>query len=108
MSAVDDFRRYFAECPLVAIIRGVTPAEAEEIANALYEGGIRIIEVPLNSPDPFDSIRIIASKFGDRTLVGAGTVLDPDDVAKVKDAGGRLIVSPNTDIPVIEADRKST
>jgi 2-dehydro-3-deoxyphosphogalactonate aldolase len=103
MSAVEDFRRYFAECPLVAIIRGVTPAEAEAIAGALYEGGIRIIEVPLNSPRPFESIRTIADSFGDRALVGAGTVLDPDDVAKVKDAGGQLVVSPNTDIPVIEA-----
>ena len=98
MSAVEDFRLYFAECPLVAIIRGVTPGEAEGIAGALYEGGIRIIEVPLNSPQPLESIRIIAEKFGDRTLVGAGTVLDPDDVARVKDAGGRLIVAPNTDI----------
>jgi 2-dehydro-3-deoxyphosphogalactonate aldolase len=103
MSAVEDFRRYLAECPLVAIIRGVTPGEAEAIAGALYEGGIRIIEVPLNSPQPFDSIRAISSAFGDRALVGAGTVLDPNDVAKVKEAGGRLIVSPNTDIPVIEA-----
>ena len=103
MSAVEDFRRYFAECPLVAIIRGVTPTDAEEIAAALYEGGIRIIEVPLNSPQPLESIRVIAEKFGHRALVGAGTVLDPDDVARVKDAGGRLIVSPNTDIPVIEA-----
>ena len=103
MSAVDDFRRYFAECPLVAIIRGVTPEDAEAIASALYEGGIRIIEVPLNSPQAFDSIRIIADKFGDRALVGAGTVLDPEDVARVNEAGGRLIVSPNTDIPVIEA-----
>lgn len=103
MSAVEDFRRYFAECPLVAIIRGVTPAEAEAIAGALYEGGIRIIEVPLNSPQPFESIRIIADRFGDRALVGAGTVLDPEDVTRVQEAGGRLIVSPNTDIPVIEA-----
>jgi 2-dehydro-3-deoxyphosphogalactonate aldolase len=103
MSAVEDFRLYFAECPLVAIIRGVTPGEADAIAGALYEGGIRIIEVPLNSPQPFDTIRTIANAFGGRALVGAGTVLDPDDVAKVKDAGGRLVVSPNTDIPVIEA-----
>lgn len=103
MSAVEDFQRYFAQCPLVAIIRGVTPFEATEIAGALYEGGIRIIEVPLNSPQPFDSIRAIADAYGDRALVGAGTVLDPDDVEKVKDAGGRLVVSPNTDIPVIEA-----
>ena len=103
MSAVEDFRRYFSECPLVGIIRGVTPGEAETIAGALYDEGIRIIEVPLNSPQPFESIRIIASKFGERALVGAGTVLDPDDVAKVRDAGGRLVVSPNTDIPVIQA-----
>ena len=103
MSAVEDFHRYFAECPLVAIIRGVTPDDADGIAGALFEAGIRIIEVPLNSPQPFDSIRAIAAAFGDRALVGAGTVLDPDDVAKVKEAGGRLIVSPNTDVPVIEA-----
>ena len=103
MSAVEDFRRYFAECPLVAIIRGVTPAEAEGIASALYDGGIRIIEVPLNSPQPLDSIRIIAERFGGRTLVGAGTVLDPEEVLKVRDAGGRLIVSPNTNTAVIEA-----
>ena len=103
MSAVEDFHRYFGECPLVAIIRGVTPSEAEAIAGALYEGGIRIIEVPLNSPEPLDSIHAIAASFGDRALVGAGTVLDPADVARVKDAGGRLVVSPNTDIPVIEA-----
>jgi 2-dehydro-3-deoxyphosphogalactonate aldolase len=103
MSAVEDFRRYFAECPLIAIIRGVTPADAEAIAGALYEGGIRIIEVPLNSPQPYESIRIIAESFGARALVGAGTVLDPTDVAKVRDAGARLVVSPNTDIPVIEA-----
>ena len=102
MSAVEDFRLYFAECPLVGIIRGVTPAEAEAIAQALYDGGIRIIEVPLNSPDPFESIRIIAEKFGDRTLVGAGTVLDPADVPKVAAAGGRLIVSPNANVAVIE------
>ena len=103
MSAVEDFRRYFDECPLVAIIRGVTPEEAEVIAGALYEGGIRIIEVPLNSPEPLKSIRIIAQACGDRALVGAGTVLDPGDVAKVAQAGGRLIVSPNTNTAVIEA-----
>ena len=103
MSAVEDFRRYFAECPLVAIIRGVTPDEAEAIAGALYDGGIRIIEVPLNSPQPLESIRIITERFGDRTLVGAGTVLDPEEVLKVRDAMGRLIVSPNTNTAVIEA-----
>ena len=103
MSAAEDFNRYFAECPLVAIIRGVAPAEAQDIAGALIEGGIRIIEVPLNSPQPFESIRLIAEAFGDQALVGAGTVLDPSDVASVRIAGGRLIVSPNTNLDVIRA-----
>ena len=103
MSAVEDFRLYFAECPLVGIVRGVTPDEAEAIAQALYDAGIRIIEVPLNSPEPFESIRIIAGKFGDRVLVGAGTVLDPADVSRVAQAGGRLVVSPNTNAAVIGA-----
>jgi len=103
MSAVEDFRLYFAECPLVGIVRGVTPDEAEAIAQALYDAGIRIIEVPLNSPEPLESIRIIAGRFGDRMLVGAGTVLDPADVSRVTQAGGRLVVSPNTNTAVIEA-----
>ena len=95
--------RYLAECPLVAIIRGVTPGEAVAIGGVLYEEGIRIIEVPLNSPDPLESIRLIAGALGDRALVGAGTVLDPADVRRVAEAGGRLIISPNTYTPVIEA-----
>ena len=95
--------RYLAECPLVAIIRGVTPGEAVAIGEVLYEEGIRIIEVPLNSPDPLESIRLIAGTLGDRALVGAGTVLDPADVRRVAEAGGRLIISPNTYTPVIEA-----
>lgn len=103
MSNVEEFRRHFAECPLIAIIRGVKPAEAADIAEAIYEGGIRIIEVPLNSPDPFESIRLIADQFGDRVLVGAGTVLDPADVQKVAAVGGKLVVSPNTNPSVIEA-----
>ena len=103
MSAVEDFRRYFAECPLIAIVRGVTPVEAEAIAGAAYEAGIRIIEVPLNSPEPFESIRIIAEALSGRALVGAGTVLDPSDVTKVAQAGGSLIVSPNTNVAVIQA-----
>lgn len=92
-----------AECPLVAIIRGVTPGEAEEIGAALWEGGIRIIEVPLNSPDPFASIERLARSLGDRALIGAGTVLQPEHVARVAGAGGQVIVSPNTFTPVIEA-----
>jgi 2-dehydro-3-deoxyphosphogalactonate aldolase len=103
MNAADDFRRFFGECPLVAIIRGVTPADAESTARALHDGGIRIIEVPLNSPEPFESIRIIADALGSEALVGAGTVLDAADVANVKAAGGCLIVSPNTNTDVIRA-----
>jgi 2-dehydro-3-deoxyphosphogalactonate aldolase len=103
VSANELLHRYLDECPLVGIIRGVTPEEAEAIGEALYEGGIRIIEVPLNSPDPLASIERLAKKFGDSLLVGAGTVLDPTDVGRVWDAGGRIIVSPNTNIDVIAA-----
>ena len=103
MSASELFRRYLDQCPLVAIIRGVTPAEAEAIGDAIYEAGVRIVEVPLNSPDPLDSIQRLAAKFGEQMLVGAGTVLEPTDVGRVWDAGGRLIVSPDTNIDVIAA-----
>lgn len=103
MNAVELFGDYLRQCPLVAIIRGVTPSEVEEVGEAIYEAGIRIIEVPLNSPDPLVSIQKLATRFGDRALVGAGTVLDPADVGRVADVGGRLIVSPNVHIPVIEA-----
>jgi 2-dehydro-3-deoxyphosphogalactonate aldolase len=103
MNPSDEIRRRLDECPLVAIIRGVTPDDSEAIGEALYGAGIRIIEVPLNSPDPLESIRRIAGRLGDRALVGAGTVLDPADVERVREAGGRIIVSPNTYPPVIEA-----
>jgi len=98
-----DIRHYLGQCPLVAIIRGVTPGEADAIGSAIFEAGIRIIEVPLNSPDPLASIRRLADTFGDRALIGAGTVLDPAQVAEVQSAGGRLIVSPNTNPAVIRA-----
>lgn len=103
MTAIEDFKRYLAECPLVAIIRGVTPDEAEAIGDALYEGGIRIIEVPLNSPDPLGSIKRLAARLGDKALVGAGTVLKAQQVGEVAAAGGRIIVSPSTDVAVITA-----
>ena len=103
MNPSQELKRRLAECPLVAIIRGVTPSEAEAIGAAICEAGIRIIEVPLNSPEPLKSIEILAKSLGERALVGAGTVLDPADVTRVKDAGGRIIVSPNTYAPVIEA-----
>jgi 2-dehydro-3-deoxyphosphogalactonate aldolase len=103
MSAKDLLHRYLDQCPLVAIIRGVTPDQVEAIGDAIYEGGIRIIEVPLNSPDPLKSIERLAARFADRMLVGAGTVLDTTDVQRVRDAGGRIIVSPDTNIEVIAA-----
>ncbi len=103
MNAGEDLRRRLGECPLVAILRGITPGEAEAIGEAVFEAGIRIIEVPLNSPEPLASIGRLARRFGDSALVGAGTVLDPADVARVSEAGGRIIVSPNTFEPVIHA-----
>jgi 2-dehydro-3-deoxyphosphogalactonate aldolase len=103
MSARDLFERYFRQCPLIGIIRGVTPDEALATARALFDGGIRIIEVPLNSPDPLTSIRTISGALGDDALVGAGTVLTVDDVETVKQAGGRLVVSPNMNPEVIGA-----
>ena len=103
MNAEQELQSRLGESPLVAIIRGVTPDEVEAIGDAIYEAGIRIIEVPLNSPDPLGSIGRLAEHFGDRALIGAGTVLTPDDVGRVRDVGGRIIVSPNTDLDVIEA-----
>ncbi|HKT14631.1 MAG TPA: 2-dehydro-3-deoxy-6-phosphogalactonate aldolase [Allosphingosinicella sp.] len=103
MNALDRFRTFLNACPLVAIIRGVTPGEAEAIGEAIYGAGIRIIEVPLNSPQPFESIARLAACLGDRALVGAGTVLDPADVSKVAAAGGEIVVSPNVHVGVIEA-----
>lgn len=103
MSARELFDRHFTQCPLVAIIRGVTPDEAAAIARALFDGGVRIVEVPLNSPEPFSSIERIAAELGEEALVGAGTVLDAADVPRVRDSGGRLIVSPNTNVEVIAA-----
>ena len=99
----NDIRDYLKQCPLVAIIRGVTPDDCEAIGQAAFDAGIRIIEVPLNSPDPLASIRKLAASLGDRALVGAGTVLDPRQVAEVKEAGGRLVVSPSTDPALIRA-----
>jgi 2-dehydro-3-deoxyphosphogalactonate aldolase len=90
-----------AELPLVAILRGVTPARIEAVAAGLFEAGFRAIEVPLNSPEPLKSIALLAKQFGDRCLTGAGTVLTPEDVDRVADAGGRLLVTPNTNPAVI-------
>ena len=107
MSAKELFHRYFDECPLIAIVRGITPQDAEAIGGAVQEGGIRIVEVPLNSPDPLRSIELLAKRFGDSMLIGAGTVLTTAQVAQVRDSGGRIIVSPDTNPEVIAASAKA-
>lgn len=100
--AVEAFHRYRVECPIIAILRGIAPDEVVPVGEALLSAGIRIIEIPLNSPDPFESIRRLSKSVGGQGLVGAGTVLDVDQVARVEEAGGRLVVSPNTDAAVIK------
>lgn len=96
-----------AQCPIVAILRGLAPADAVETARILIEEGIRIIEVPLNSPDPFESIGMIADAFGTEALIGAGTVLRPEQCAQLASAGGKLMVAPNFDPRTLAAARAS-
>jgi 2-dehydro-3-deoxyphosphogalactonate aldolase len=103
MTALERFHAHLAECPLVAILRGITPDEADPIGETLVEAGFRLIEVPLNSPRPLESITRLASRFGDRATIGAGTVTAAAEVAAIGGAGGVLIVSPNTDERVIAA-----
>lgn len=91
----------FAHLPLVAILRGLRPDEAEGIGAALYGAGFRLIEVPLNSPEPFESIARLARSLPADAVLGAGTVLEADAVARVRDAGGKLIVMPHADLDVI-------
>jgi 2-dehydro-3-deoxyphosphogalactonate aldolase len=95
-----------AALPLIAILRGVEPEEAVEVATILYEAGFRVIEVPLNSPSPMVSIERIARHFGERLLAGAGTVLRVSEVAEVAEARGGLIVSPNVDAAVVRATKE--
>ncbi|EQB12756.1 2-dehydro-3-deoxy-6-phosphogalactonate aldolase [Sphingobium lactosutens] len=96
-----DFATAFARCPLVAILRGVRPDEVEPIGDALVDAGFTLVEVPMNSPDPLDSIGRLARRLAGKALVGAGTVLTPDQVDAVQQAGGQLIISPNSDLSVI-------
>lgn len=88
---------------LVAILRGLRPQEAPAIGTVLYEAGIRVIEVPLNSPQPYESIRLLRALLPADCLIGAGTVLTPEQVTQVKDAGGQLIVMPHSDPMVLRA-----
>jgi 2-dehydro-3-deoxyphosphogalactonate aldolase len=100
------FDQVLGRTPIVAIIRGVTPDEACDTAGALYEGGVRIVEVPLNSPDPLESLKRINKHFGDRMIVGVGTVLNVDKVNAAAAAGARIIVSPSTRADVVRCTVK--
>lgn len=107
MTHVAAFDAAFARCPLIAILRGVKPDEVEAVGEALVETGFSLIEVPLNSPDPLDSIGRLADRMKGRAVIGAGTVLTTADVAAVADAGGAMIISPNTNVDVIAASARA-
>lgn len=97
---------YLDPLPLIAVLRGISPAEVDAVSGALVDTGFRILEVPLNSPQPFDSIRKLAEAHGERCLVGAGTVLLADDVARVRDAGGRVVVMPHGDVAIVREAKR--
>ena len=102
----DTFEKYMAECPAVAILRGITNDEVTTVCDVLYEAGIRLLEIPLNSPDAFKSIAIAAEHCKGRMAVGAGTVLTVEDVNGVRNANGTFIISPNTDVDVIRETKR--
>ena len=94
---------WLARCPLVAILRGLTPEDAVPVGEALVEAGVSVIEVPLNSPEPVESIRRLAARFGGAALVGAGTVMTEAQVGEVAAAGGKLLVTPHADPALVRA-----
>jgi len=101
------FANSLGAMPLIAILRGLTPAEAKDVGEVLCEKGFRLIEVPLNSPDPLRSIRILSTVLEGRAMIGAGTVLAGSDVSVVAKAGARLIVAPNFDPDVVRLAREA-
>jgi 2-dehydro-3-deoxyphosphogalactonate aldolase len=103
MTQIPAFDAAFARFPLIAILRGVRADEVEAIGDVLADAGFTLIEVPLNSPDPLDSIARLAKRFAGRAMIGAGTVLRTADVAAVRAAGGAMIISPNANPAVIAA-----
>jgi 2-dehydro-3-deoxyphosphogalactonate aldolase len=102
-----DVKAWLERCPLVAILRGIQPTEAESICSALEQARICIVEVPLNSPSPLESIAILSRSFGDRMLIGAGTLTAPSQVAEVAAAGGKLIVTPHADTAIVRAAKQA-
>ena len=98
-----DLHTALSALPLIAILRGLTPEEAPGAGAVLIEAGYKVIEVPLNSPRPMESIAQLAGAFGDQALIGAGTVIDAGDVPRIKQAGGKLVVAPNYDPEVVRA-----
>ena len=103
MTHAEQLLAHLRAVPLIAILRGVKPDEAVAVAGAVVDAGFTVVEVPLNSPDPFTSVERVAQALGARATVGAGTVLDPADVARVRDAGGTVIVSPDGNPDVVRA-----
>jgi 2-dehydro-3-deoxyphosphogalactonate aldolase len=97
---------YLAPLPLVAVLRGISPAEIPEIGAVLADSGFRMLEVPMNSPEPLESITLLAKSFGERCLTGAGTVVKVSDVARVAQAGGRLVVMPHADVAIIREAKR--
>jgi 2-dehydro-3-deoxyphosphogalactonate aldolase len=103
---MNSVQELLAPLPLIAILRGVTPAEVTAIGDALVGAGFVAIEVPLHSPEPLASIRLLADAFGERALIGAGTVREPSDIAHIAAAGGRLVVMPHGDAAVVRAAKE--
>lgn len=101
-----NLRSFLRPLPLIAVLRGITPAEIDAVGAALIDNGFRIVEVPLNSPEPFDSIARLEQRFGERCLTGAGTVIKVADVARVAAAGGKLIVMPHGDVEIVREAKR--
>ncbi|MBE2895922.1 2-dehydro-3-deoxy-6-phosphogalactonate aldolase [Pasteurellaceae bacterium HPA106] len=94
------FELCLSTCPIIAILRGVTPQECIDVGNLLYQAGIRIIEVPLNSPSPFESIKLLKNHFKEKAIIGAGTVLSVKDVIALHEIDAEIVIAPNLDIDV--------
>lgn len=106
MDRLSRFAKMFSTMPLIAILRGVKPEEVTEIAGVIIDAGIRIVEIPLNSPEAFDSIEKVTKRLPREAMFGAGTVLTADDVRRVSDAGGEIVVSPGFNGDVVRQSKR--